>query len=137
MSGRVPFKNQVLTDYNGDIMNEPLPNYIRTFRRRYHLSQDDVAHLLGYSNGTTVLRHEDFQRIPSLQQALAYAVIFGVDPRELFAGRYAEAERKVKKRVTSLLSKAPSTDRTNSPTSLTYLETLIASSEPTLVPWED
>ena len=71
-------------------MSKPLPNYIRSFRRKADLSQDDLAQLLGRVAGSTPLRHEDYQRIPLLETALRYAAIFRTDPRELFAGCYAK-----------------------------------------------
>lgn len=84
-------------------MNQPLPNYIRTFRRKADLSQDDLARLLGGIAGSTVLRHEDYQRIPLLETALRYAAIFRTDPRELFAGCYAKEIQVVKENARRLL----------------------------------
>jgi DNA-binding XRE family transcriptional regulator len=87
-------------------MTRPLPNYIRTFRKRSGLSQEEMAFLLGLTSGTSVLRHEDGQRVPMLDTALAYSVICRVDARELFAGRYVGAEVEVRKRARKLLAEA-------------------------------
>ena len=84
-------------------MSKPLPNYIRSFRRKADLSQDDLARLLGRVAGTTPLRHEDYQRVPLLETALRYAVIFRIDPRELFAGLYAKETQIVKENARKLL----------------------------------
>ena len=84
-------------------MSKPLPNYIRTFRRRADLSQEELAQLLGGAAGSSVLRHEDYQRIPTLETALRYAAIFRADPREIFAGRYAKESRIVKQHAHELL----------------------------------
>ena len=67
---------------------KPLSNYLRTFRKRSGLSQDDVAFLLGVQSGAEVSRHETFKRVPTLKTALSYEAIFGVPVRELFAGEF-------------------------------------------------
>ena len=84
-------------------MSQPLPNYIRSFRRKADLSQSDLARLLGGVAGSTPLRHEDYQRIPLLETALRYAAIFRTDPRELFAGHYAKEIQVVKENARRLL----------------------------------
>ncbi len=65
-----------------------LNNYIRTYRRRAGLSQDEVAFLLGGENGATISRHEYGKRLPPLDTALGYGVIFDVSVAELFRGEY-------------------------------------------------
>ena len=84
-------------------MSKPLPNYIRTFRRKADLSQDELARLLGGVAGSTALRHEDYQRVPLLETALRYAAIFRTDPRELFAGCYAKESEVVRENARALL----------------------------------
>ena len=84
-------------------MSKPLPNYIRTFRRKADLSQNDLARLLGRVSGSTPLRHEDYQRVPLLETVLRYAAIFRTDPRELFAGFYAKESEVVKENARQLL----------------------------------
>ena len=58
-----------------------------------------MAYLLGCKTGMKVYRYERFLRRPSLENILAYEVIFGAPPRELFAGVYEKVERDTKKRV--------------------------------------
>ena len=62
-------------------------------------------------DGTKASRYERFARIPSLETALAYEVIFGVPVRELFAGVYERAERATARRV-RLFSKKIRPERT-------------------------
>ncbi len=81
---------------------KPLPNYLHTQRKRFSLSQEEVGFLLGItgmSKGNKVCRDEKFTRTPSLQDALAYEVIFGRPVRELFAGLYQQAEQGVATRA--------------------------------------
>ncbi len=83
-------------------MSHKLQNYLRTYRKRTGLSQDEVAFLLGCQSGAKVSRYERFGRKPSLETALAYEVVFGVPGRDLFAGIFQKVEEKTKKRAQSL-----------------------------------
>ena len=81
---------------------QSLPNYLQYQRKLLALSQEEVAFLLGIRGmhkGDKVCRDENFAREPSLQEALAYEVIYGRPVRELFAGRYQQAEREIKTRA--------------------------------------
>jgi transcriptional regulator with XRE-family HTH domain len=79
-----------------------LPNYLKSQRKHLSLSQEEVGFLLGIGGigkGEKVCRDENFVREPSLQDALAYEVIYGRPVRELFAGVYQEAEQAVAARA--------------------------------------
>jgi transcriptional regulator with XRE-family HTH domain len=76
-----------------------LENYLRMYRKRSGLSQDEVAYLLGGKSGTIASRYERFRRTPSLETALACEAIYGVPVKELFAGVSARAERLVRRRA--------------------------------------
>ena len=76
-------------------MSHKLENYLRTYRKRSGLSQDEVAYLLGCQNGTKVSRYERFARKPSLETLFAYEVVFGAPARELFAGVYQKVGREL------------------------------------------
>jgi len=82
-----------------------LENYLRTYRKRSGLSQDEVGFLLGCQNGTKVSMYERSARKPSLQTLFAYEVVFGVPARELFAGAYQKVEKKISKRAQLLTRK--------------------------------
>jgi transcriptional regulator with XRE-family HTH domain len=72
-----------------------LPNYLRMYRKRAGLSQEELARLLGCRTGTKVSRYEHFKREPTLRTALAYEAVFRIPVRELFAGLGDVAERDV------------------------------------------
>lgn len=118
-------------------MSGSLQNYIRSYRRKANLSQEEVAFLLGHSEGTGVLRHEDFQRVPSLELGLTYAVIFRVDAREVFAGHHEQVEKQVRQRAAEMLARIDSEQEKHSEAKLTHLQLLAGSSEPYLVPCEE
>jgi DNA-binding XRE family transcriptional regulator len=84
----------------------PLQNYLRTYRRRSFLSQDEVAFLLGAKTGTRVTRHEGANRIPKMETALGYEVLFGVPLRELFASEAHKVETIIRQRLPELIRKA-------------------------------
>ena len=86
-------------------MSYKLENYLRTYRKRSGLSQEEVAYLLGGQTGTKVSRYERFARKPSLETLFAYEVIFGSPARELLAGAYQKVERKTKNRAQLLARK--------------------------------
>src|ERR1039457_593139 len=83
----------------------PLTNYLRTYRKRLAMTQEEMASLLGVKGedrGVKVCRDERFAREPSLAMALAYEVIYQRSVRELFAGVYEQIEREVAARASSL-----------------------------------
>ena len=79
-----------------------LPNYLRAFRKRSALSQEEVAFLLGTHSGAKVCRYERFLREPGLQTALAYEAIFRRPVSELFPGLYETVEKEVRARAKAL-----------------------------------
>jgi DNA-binding XRE family transcriptional regulator len=81
----------------------PLQNYLRTYRRRSFLSQDEVAFLLGVQTGTRVTRHEGANRTPTMETALGYEVLFDVPLRELFAGEATKVETIIRERLPELI----------------------------------
>jgi transcriptional regulator with XRE-family HTH domain len=70
------------------------------------LSQEEVAFLLGTQNGAKVCRYERFVRVPSLETALAYEVIFKRSVSELFPGLYQKVEREVATRAKALVERS-------------------------------
>ncbi len=110
--------------------SQRLPNYLRTFRKRSTLSQDDVAYLLGTDDGAKVCRYERFVQEPRLRTALACEIIFQKPISELFPGVFAEIEKQVKARakklVTKLCPQAPDSSQSRRRQALT----IIASGNP-------
>jgi transcriptional regulator with XRE-family HTH domain len=86
-------------------VSHKLENYLRTYRKRSALSQDEVAYLLGCQNGIKVSRYERFSRRPNLETLFAYEVVFGAPARELFAGAYQKVEKRTLNRAQLLTRK--------------------------------
>src|ERR1700687_6423516 len=79
-----------------------LENYLRTYRKKSGLTQQEVGYLLGRETGAQVSRYEKRHRLPPLETALAYEEIFGVPIGELFAGIRQEVGRDIEKRRVEL-----------------------------------
>ena len=82
--------------------SQRLDNYLRAHRKNSGLTQEEVAFLLGFDNANLVSRYEKQQRMPSVQTALAYEVIFGIPIAELFAGVQQKIVSDVEKRRSEL-----------------------------------
>src|SRR6202521_1706851 len=79
-----------------------LENYLRTYRKKSGLTQQEVGYLLGRETGAQVSRYEKRHRLPPLETALAYEEIFGVPVSELFAGIRQSVGRDIGKRRLAL-----------------------------------
>jgi transcriptional regulator with XRE-family HTH domain len=101
-----------------------LENYLRTYRKRSGLSQNEVAFLLGCQNGIKVSRYERSARKPNLETLFAYEMVFGAPVRELFAGAYQKVEKKTRRRAQLLARKV--SRATPTPMATRKLETLQA-----------
>jgi transcriptional regulator with XRE-family HTH domain len=82
-----------------------LPNYIRTYRKRACLTQEEVAFLLGTKSSASVSRHERFKQTPDLPTLLAYEMLFGTPVRNLFSSTHEKVEQKLRQRIRLLLRK--------------------------------
>lgn len=92
-----------------------LRNYLRVYRRRWHLTQEELAFLFGYDAESVVSRFESEERAITLAVAIACQTIFGVEPRELFPALYTSLEQSVSQRMYELrdsLAQSEITQRT-------------------------
>src|ERR1039458_8612125 len=79
-------------------------NYLRTYRKRSGLGQQDVAFLLGHKSRANVCRFEQGHRLPSLRTALALALILDVSVTALFGGMHCEVQKEIDGRIATLRS---------------------------------
>lgn len=84
-------------------MTTKLANYLRSYRKRSGLSQDDIAFLMGCQSVTQLARYENCSRLPQLRNAFALEVILNAQARALFAGLFEDADRVVAERARTLL----------------------------------
>lgn len=86
-------------------MNKNALNYLRTFRRRWGLTQDEVAFLLGWKSATPVSNYEKRKSMPRLYAAFAFQVIFADLPHRIFPKLFAKVEDEVATRAYQLLQR--------------------------------
>jgi len=92
----------LIRDFNPQMATPRLENYLRTYRKKSGLTQQEVGYLLGRETGAQVSRYEKRHRLPPLETALAYEEIFGVPVSELFAGIRQSVGRDIQKRRVEL-----------------------------------
>lgn len=83
-------------------MSTRLGNYLRVHRRRWQLSQKELAFLFGYKTDSIVSRYERQGRRLTLGIAFACHLIFDVKPEELFPKLYEQVEEGVVRRMFEL-----------------------------------
>ena len=76
--------------------------YLRAYRRRWGLSQRELAILIGLNSRTMISRIERQKRRPSLSTVIACRILFGTKATELFPGVFGEVEEAVLLRVQAL-----------------------------------
>ena len=72
-----------------------LPNYVRSHRKRWHLSQREAAFLLGMSSQQAISQHEALVRMPQAKALLKYEALFGEAIGDIFPKLRDEAECEV------------------------------------------
>ena len=83
-------------------MHNRIQTYMRTHRRRWGLTQKELAHLLGIKSATQVSRYERLLRKPHLRTALACQIIFGEFPHAMYPKLYVKVEEGVMQRAQQL-----------------------------------
>ena len=79
-------------------MSPLLPNYLRTLRMRWGLTQPELASLLGITE-SALSKFETQNRPPTKCLILGIEVIFGQTAREAFPALYAQTERNIMRRA--------------------------------------
>jgi len=78
------------------------PNYLGAHRKRWALTKQELAHLLGYQARDPVSRCETSLREPTIKLVLGCEVVFGLSSRTLFPGLYTRVEDLVMVRAATL-----------------------------------
>lgn len=76
-----------------DHMPNPSYSLVRAHRRRWGLTQMELAELLGVESSTTVSRIERSVRGPTATSMVAYSVLFGLPAYELFVSLHGQIEK--------------------------------------------
>jgi DNA-binding XRE family transcriptional regulator len=75
---------------------------LRTLRIRSGLSQEELAHLLGFRSGIPISRHERSKALPDLLTAIGYEAIFRAPISQLFPGLYQTVAVGVEERLAKI-----------------------------------
>ena len=99
-----------------------LTTYLRTYRKRAGLTQDEIAFLLGCATGARVSRYECDERRPRLERMFAYEILFRTPARNLFPGVFHEVRRATLTRATALAKRL--TKQSSTPSTIRKLKVL-------------
>ena len=108
-----------------------LSHYLRTYRKRSGLSQDELSWLFGCQNRSKASRYECFSREPMLKTILAYEIVFRVPARELFGGIFDAVEMSTHRRVAALIKRLSATE--SNPVTAAKLSMLRAITKPRIM----
>jgi len=106
-----------------------LKSYLRTFRRRFGLSQKELAFLLGTSSRASVSRIEQSKRKPSIEVLILAVFIFGVPPLELFPTFISELHQDALQRANELYEELQGEPSETTRIKLDFLEQLLTKSD--------
>lgn len=73
--------------------------YIRAHRRKWALTQVELARLLGLASRSAVSRIERAERVPTTATIIACGIIFGLDASALFPSLYDDIKREIKQAI--------------------------------------
>lgn len=104
--------------------------YLKPYRRRWGLTQKELAVLLGFQTGAVVSRLERVLRHPTLETAYAVEIILGTPPAELFPGLYERVRKQVIARVRQHYDELQGSPSTSNQLRLDFFEEIFSK-------WED
>jgi DNA-binding XRE family transcriptional regulator len=106
-------------------MDPRIKIYVRPLRRRWALTQRELAFLVGAKSGAVVSRIEGLKRPPSLPVTLACALVFGIAPLELFPDIHSQIHKDVVRRVGELYDELQGNPAKETRIKLDFLETVL------------
>ena len=107
-------------------MNDQHRPYLRALRRRWALTQTELAFLIGVGSTAGISRIEDDKRIPDLPAAFACELLFCVPITDIFAVRLADAQQGVSERARVLYDDLQGGQASETKLKLDFLEEVLA-----------
>jgi DNA-binding XRE family transcriptional regulator len=106
-------------------MDPRIKTYVRPLRRRWALTQRELAFLVGAKSGTVVSRIEGLKRSPSLPVTVACALVFGTALPDLFPHLHLQIRDEVLRRVSELYDELQGNPSKETRIKLDFLETVL------------
>jgi DNA-binding XRE family transcriptional regulator len=106
-------------------MDPRIKTYVRPLRRRWALTQRELAFLVGAKSGTVVSRIEGLKRPPSLPVTVACALVFGIALPDLFPHLHSQIHDDVLRRVSELYDELQGNPSKETRIKLDLLETVL------------
>src|ERR1043166_6090470 len=106
-------------------MKQKFKTYLRAQRRRWGLTQREVAYLLGYRYPSAIWRIEREGREPTLSIAFACHILFDTPITELFPGLATEIEDAILRRAYNLYERLQGTPSRTTKAKLHLLEHML------------
>jgi transcriptional regulator with XRE-family HTH domain len=119
-------------------MDQRIISYLRPLRRRWGLTQKELAYLIGAKSAGVISRIEGLRRVPSSAAALACEIIFDTPPIELFPEHFLALHQGILDRVNNLYEELQGNPSKVIRAKLDFLEEVMArahtrsSSQPTV-----
>ena len=107
-------------------MDQRIISYLRPLRRRWGLTQKELAFLIGAKSGGVISRIEGLKRVPSLAAALACEIVFDTPPLELFPEIFSTMQDGVLDRANDLYEELQGDPSRVTRAKLDFLEEMLA-----------
>ena len=111
-------------------MDQRLISYLRPLRRRWGLTQRELAYLIGAKTHSAISLIEALKSYPSLAGAIACSIIFDTPPLELFPELYATVHAAVISRANELYQELQGGPSAVTRAKLDFLEEVLARVHP-------
>jgi len=111
-------------------MQKRLTIYLRTHRRRWGLTQKELARLIGLQSGSQVSRLERGKRQPTFPIVIACVLIFGVQAADIFPALVNDVEDEVMQHAYQLYRALQGDTSTAAKAKLELLNQLVAHINP-------
>ena len=111
-------------------MDQRLISYLRPLRRRWGLTQRELAFLIGAKTHSAISQIEALKGYPSLAGAIACSIIFDTPPLELFPELHVKMHDKVLSRADELYQQLQGNPSRVTRAKLDFLEEVLARAHP-------
>lgn len=107
-------------------MIQKFRSYLRPVRRRWGFTQQELAFLIGHRTGKSISRIESLQQNPTMEVALACAIIFNTAPVRLFPGLVTDIRQAIIARANDLYQELQGDPSRGTKLKLDFIESLLA-----------